>query len=563
MAKKGLGGGNIGLVLALVIIGIVITLISNIFNFPIIVTHGPKQYISNIWQGHHDFYGLAKSNYKVYEKILPVSELVNETPKATIKKGYAFKFKGYIQKGSLTWIAVKVFNSSTAINGYFVIEEKSGDSTFWTSVPFNSGDNINNKYFREISDKEFEKVREFYKSKFVEKVYEKVEVREISGNLKVQKIEESETYKIIPYISTEEKAYYCTIKDFEIVEDLENRLLGKNFETNLLQTNSAYNPYYSDVYKESILVKFTSKWYFKVGFPIFLLIFLKSILGSTFTVTPKCPECRSKEFSLVERLLIAESYEHEKMNGERDRRFKNNPLISTYNLYFKCKECSHTWESQETKLTYGDKTGNIKRKRKRKTTPPPIIHLKTKDKIQSIQSSNNDTLSTSDIISIHSSKSENVHTSDVVMTLMSQFEQGLIDEKVYRKKLALLIRKVNVADESKKGKENLSKRSVVNHKGNPKFIMINGNMTVDELKSSFKISSGINIRVYNGKRFADADSALYNLGYKYPKPLKLKLNDTMTVGNLEKAFREKVGISIQIENRKCKLADNSLSIFQI
>ena len=85
MAKMGSGGGNVGLVLAFVIIGIVITLMSNIFNFPIFITHGPKQYISNIWQGHHDFYGQAKTNYKVYEKILTVAELGNKLPKANIK----------------------------------------------------------------------------------------------------------------------------------------------------------------------------------------------------------------------------------------------------------------------------------------------------------------------------------------------------------------------------------------------------------------------------------------------------------------------------------------------
>ena len=94
-------------------------------------------------------------------------------------------------------------------------------------------------------------------------------------------------------------------------------------------------------------------------------------------------------------------------------------------------------------------------------------------------------------------------------------------------------------------------------------IVIKGDMTVDELKSSFKISSGINIRTYDGKRFADGDSQLLSLGYRYPKPIKLKLNEMMMVGNLERAFKEKIGLSIQVENRKGKLADNSLSLFQI
>ena len=369
MARKGSGGGYIGLVLIFVIVGVVITLISNIFNFPIVITHGPKQYVSNIWQGHHDFYGKAKANYKVYDNILTVSELANKRPKTTIKRGYPFKFKGYVQKGSLTWIAVKVFKGSTAVNGFFVIEEKSGDSTFWNSVPFSNGDKINNKYFREITDVELEKVQNLYKDRFVQKVFEKINVKETSGNLNVQKIRESESYKIIPYISTDKKAYYCTNKEYEIVEDLDNRLLGDNFETNFLQTDRGYDPISSEISKESLSVKIASKWYFKIGFPIFLLLFLKSLLGAAFNVSPKCPECKSKDFSLVERLLIAEKYKQEKKNGERDRRYKNNPLISTYNLYFECNQCAHSWECEETEATNGDKTGNVKRKRVIKPKP--------------------------------------------------------------------------------------------------------------------------------------------------------------------------------------------------
>ena len=186
-------------------------------------------------------------------------------------------------------------------------------------------------------------------------------------------------------------------------------------------------------------------------------------------------------------------------------------------------------------------------KKESEVVPPSTIHPETKDQTSSIRSSNSKTPS----------------DSDVLMKLMSQFEQGLIDEDEFRKKVALLMNRVNIVDTVKKAKNIVSEKENTNQKIEPKILMIKGDMTVDELKSSFKISSGINIRIYDGKRFADGVSALNSLGYKYSKPLKLKLNNMMMVGDFEKAFKEKIGLSIQIENRRGKLADNSLSLYQI
>jgi len=183
--------------------------------------------------------------------------------------------------------------------------------------------------------------------------------------------------------------------------------------------------------------------------------------------------------------------------------------------------------------------------------------------IPSIPSSNIETLPDSALIPIPSSNNQTLSASDVMMKLMSQFEHGLIDEKEFRRKQGLLMSRVNQVDTVKKEKNSVPKEKIEHQKGKPKILIIKGDMTVDELKSSFENSSGINIRIYNGKRFADGDSRLLSLGYRYPKPIKLKLNEMMMVGNLERAFKEKIGLSIQVENRKGKLADNSLSLFQI
>ena len=97
----------------------------------------------------------------------------------------------------------------------------------------------------------------------------------------------------------------------------------------------------------------------------------------------------------------------------------------------------------------------------------------------------------------------------------------------------------------------------------PKKLIIKGDMTINQLKNTFKTLSNFTIRIYSGKQFADGDATLFSVGYNQPNPIKLKLNDRMTVDNFEKAFKEKLGISIQVENQQGKLADNSLLLFQL
>ena len=87
MAKKEGSIGGLLPILGLIIIGIIITLVSNIFNFPLLITYGPGQYVSNIWQGHSDFYGKAKSNFKIYEKRPEVNAIFHGHSLELLKPG--------------------------------------------------------------------------------------------------------------------------------------------------------------------------------------------------------------------------------------------------------------------------------------------------------------------------------------------------------------------------------------------------------------------------------------------------------------------------------------------
>jgi hypothetical protein len=149
---------------------------------------------------------------------------------------------------------------------------------------------------------------------------------------------------------------------------------------------------------------------------------------------------------------------------------------------------------------------------------------------------------------------------------MAQYEQGLINEHEYRLKQVKLMGIINQIDTANNLAEN--NNNLLNNDIDPsieklKIIKIKGEMTVNEFISSFKASSDIDIRIYNGENCANGDSTLNSLGYKHPKPIKFKLNSKMIVGDFEKVFKEKLGITILIEDKNGMLVDNSLPLNQI
>lgn len=93
-----------------------------------------------------------------------------------------------------------------------------------------------------------------------------------------------------------------------------------------------------------------------------------------------------------------------------------------------------------------------------------------------------------------------------------------------------------------------------------KELKVSGRMKVSTLKNDFREAFGVGIRIYNGKKFADDDATLASIREEGVKGGDISLVGQTKVGNVEKAFKEQMGITIQVEDKQGELADNSVTL---
>jgi hypothetical protein len=94
-------------------------------------------------------------------------------------------------------------------------------------------------------------------------------------------------------------------------------------------------------------------------------------------------------------------------------------------------------------------------------------------------------------------------------------------------------------------------------------LSVSGRQKVKTLKEAFKKEFGVNIRVYNGKKFADDDATLASIRAEgAPAKGDFEVHGKTKVGNVEKQFKEGLGITVQIENTAGELANNDESLAQ-
>jgi len=92
-------------------------------------------------------------------------------------------------------------------------------------------------------------------------------------------------------------------------------------------------------------------------------------------------------------------------------------------------------------------------------------------------------------------------------------------------------------------------------------LKVDGRFKVKRLKEEFFQEFGANIRVYKGSRFADDDVSLASIRAEGASPAgDFEIHGNTNVGNVEKAFFEKLGIKVQVENANGELADNNVSL---
>ncbi|HCP00709.1 MAG: hypothetical protein CL573_04610 [Alphaproteobacteria bacterium] len=82
---------------------------------------------------------------------------------------------------------------------------------------------------------------------------------------------------------------------------------------------------------------------------------------------------------------------------------------------------------------------------------------------------------------------------------------------------------------------------------------------VSSFQADFKKEFGVGIRVYKGVKLAD-DVALKSLTEKGSKGGAIDFGGNTKVKNVEKIFKEEMGIKVQVENKKGGLADNDATL---
>jgi hypothetical protein len=73
---------------------------------------------------------------------------------------------------------------------------------------------------------------------------------------------------------------------------------------------------------------------------------------------------------------------------------------------------------------------------------------------------------------------------------------------------------------------------------------ISGRLTVASLKRQFEEAYGLELRIYDGKQFADEKATLASISTKKVEDFECRGN--LQVGNFEKRFEEATGLKVQV-----------------
>lgn len=157
-------------------------------------------------------------------------------------------------------------------------------------------------------------------------------------------------------------------------------------------------------------------------------------------------------------------------------------------------------------------------------------------------------------------ESVNPSLKDKLLKLKTLYKEKLINKKQYETQSQQLISSFIHSKEALKEDKNNNKNI---EKVSAKKIGIYQQMTVNQFKSIFRKIFGTGIRIYSGNSFADNDEFLQQIGFSHNVNVNLNLPLDLKIGMIEKAFKNKIGIKIQIENKNGALADNNLTLAEI
>jgi hypothetical protein len=94
-------------------------------------------------------------------------------------------------------------------------------------------------------------------------------------------------------------------------------------------------------------------------------------------------------------------------------------------------------------------------------------------------------------------------------------------------------------------------------------IKVTKSSSVKSIKKQFSKEFNCNIRIYNGKKFADDSIKIAELSKNENFKGELELGARSRVGNVEDYFKNEFGITVQIANADdTKLAKNDMTLTQ-
>jgi hypothetical protein len=137
-------------------------------------------------------------------------------------------------------------------------------------------------------------------------------------------------------------------------------------------------------------------------------------------------------------------------------------------------------------------------------------------------------------------------------------EENLITEDEYEKKcheISFLLK-----DEMA---NNIGREAKGKHSENDNVIVVDGIMKVNDLIAQFADKLNLGVRIYNGRKFADGGSKLSEIGFYEKQPAEIAIHKNRKIGKFEEYFNQKTGLTIQVEDRNGKLADNNLILSNV
>jgi hypothetical protein len=179
-------------------------ILKNVVAFPVTQHFGTDQYLQNILHFHTDDYGFITAKVELYDKIINIKERAS-SDHLVLHSGNMFRFKGYMEKENVRWIAAMVYKDQKPYYGYFVVPKESNK--------------MNNQYYHLNSNFPWADLTNKRDESYIEDLTKsKIRIMTARGGLKMQEIRESQKYLVL--VAWEDSLYYCEDKYAPLVSTI-------------------------------------------------------------------------------------------------------------------------------------------------------------------------------------------------------------------------------------------------------------------------------------------------------------------------------------------------------